>query len=72
MNLNNDFKCNICDTHNMRLFNYKGTFIYICDDCPNIQFEFIDYCDIENLKEFLYLENIDEFEVKQNDKVENF
>lgn len=57
----------MCGTHNMRVFNYKGTYIYICDECPNIQFEFYDYNNVSNLKDFLYLENVDEFEVKQND-----
>ena len=67
MNSNNDFKCNICDSHDVRVFCYQGTYIYICDECPNIQFEFYDYNDVVNLKDFLYLENVDEFEVKQND-----
>ena len=55
MNLSNDFKCNMCETHDVRLYYYKGTYIYICEHCPNVQFEFIELYDVDTLKEFLYL-----------------
>lgn len=51
------FECNMCGTSNINVYCYKGTYIYSCTECPNVQCEFNDYCDIENFKEFIYLED---------------
>lgn len=46
-------KCNMCVTGEMVYSNMKGTHIYSCEDCPNVQFEYCLPEDLENLKEYL-------------------
>lgn len=58
-------KCNMCDGE-LKHYNFNGTFIWICEDCPNVQFEFIDMIDINNLKFFLEKRN-ETKEVQEND-----
>lgn len=47
-----DMKCNMCDGK-LDYLNYKGTHIWVCEDCPNIQFECVEDKDVENLIEYL-------------------
>ena len=47
-----EFKCNMCDGE-MKYLNYKGTHIWICESCPNIQFECVEDKDVVNLTEYL-------------------
>lgn len=49
------FECNMCGTSNINVYCYKDTYIYSCTECPNVQCEFNDYCDIDNFKEFMCL-----------------
>lgn len=51
--LGNRMLCNMCEGENLAYREYKGTHIWICDNCPNIQFESIERKDINNLKELL-------------------
>lgn len=45
-------KCNLCDAE-MDYLEYKGTHIWVCEDCPNIQFEFYTYEDVKNLEDYI-------------------
>lgn len=47
----NNLKCNICVTGEMEYKEHKGTRIYICDQCPNVQIEYYNNEDIKNLLE---------------------
>lgn len=47
--------CNMCDGE-LEHFNYNGTFIWLCEHCPNIQFELINDNDAPALIEFLKLD----------------
>jgi len=50
---NYKMKCNMCDTDEIYHYDYKGTHIYVCDQCPNIQFEYVEPKDLDNLVEFM-------------------
>ena len=47
-----DMKCNMCGG-TLDYVNYKDTHIWICQNCPNIQFEYVEGKDDKNLCEFL-------------------
>lgn len=49
-------KCNLCNS-SMQHYNYNGTFIWVCNKCPNIQFEFYNMTDIAELEDFLHNRN---------------
>lgn len=45
-------KCNLCGG-NMKHTNYNGTFIWECENCSNIQFEYYNKTDYVELGDFL-------------------
>ena len=47
-----NIRCNLCDGR-MKYINHNGTFIWVCEDCPNIQFEFYNKTDYVELGDFL-------------------
>jgi hypothetical protein len=47
-------KCNMCKGQ-LKHYHYNGVFIWVCCDCPNIQFELWNDIDIVELTEFLKL-----------------
>lgn len=47
------FKCSLCEAYSMNYIEYKGTHIWICEDCPNVELEYYEDKDLENLKECL-------------------
>lgn len=51
---NKKVTCNMCGGH-LTHYNYNGTFIWMCDECPNIQLEFYNDTDIIEFNEFLKL-----------------
>lgn len=56
-----NLKCNMCNG-NMKHIEYNGTHIWSCEECPNVQFEFIDinnYIELGN-----YLKNNNEIKEK--------
>ena len=44
--------CNMCDGE-MIYHEVNGTHVWSCEDCSNVQFEFYNEKDIENLKKYL-------------------
>jgi ribosomal protein L37AE/L43A len=46
-------KCNICEERSLTNFNHKGTHIWLCEMCPNIQFEYYCQEDARRVEEFL-------------------
>lgn len=48
-----DLKCPLCEETNVKLIEFRGTYIYICEDCPFVGFEDIDYLDCDNMISFL-------------------
>lgn len=55
-------KCNLCD-EDMTHYNYNGTFIWTCNHCPNIQFEFYNMTDVMELENFLHKNNKKDLEI---------
>lgn len=55
-------KCNLCD-EDMTHYNYNGTFIWVCNHCPNIQFEFYNMTDVMELENFLHKNNKKDLEI---------
>lgn len=49
-------KCNLCGG-SMQHYNHSGTFIWVCDECPNIQFEFVSMTDVLEVEDFLHNRN---------------
>ena len=49
---NDDIKCPFCNG-NMTFKEKNNTYIWVCDDCPNIMFEFYDFDDLVNLNDYL-------------------
>jgi len=45
-------RCNMCDAR-VKHVEFKNTHIYVCKACPNVQFEFYDKTNIEELQEYL-------------------
>lgn len=43
--------CNMCGG-DLKHYNYNGTFIWVCQACPNIQFELWSETDVIELQEF--------------------
>lgn len=56
MKKNEIILCNLCDGE-MNYTEYKGTHIWLCNHCSNIQLEFIENKDLENLNELLNNKN---------------
>lgn len=46
-------KCNMCEEANLQHHKFKGTHIYVCDSCPNVQLEYYSSENAKNLCEFL-------------------
>lgn len=57
-------QCNMCDGK-LHLYKYKSVYVWICEDCMNIQFEYENEQNLEDLYEFLKERN------KENDTREN-
>lgn len=51
--LANKAQCNMCDGEHLIHTQYKGTHIWTCEDCPNIQYEHVEPKDLDNLVEFM-------------------
>lgn len=45
--------CPLCENTNVKYLNFRGTHIYICEDCPLVAFEDVDYLDCDNMIDFL-------------------
>lgn len=45
--------CPMCKENKMYCKTYKGTYIYICEPCPFVGFEYIDKKDVKNMIEWL-------------------
>lgn len=43
-----NFTCNICGSTNIAWEDCNGTHMYVCEDCPNVQFEFVSDVDLDN------------------------
>ena len=52
-NTTNTMKCNMCLDGDMEYTEFRGTHIYSCENCPNIQVEFYQQNDAENLQAYL-------------------
>lgn len=48
-----DLKCPLCEETNVKHIEFRGTHIYICEDCPLVAFEDVDYLDCDNMIDFL-------------------
>lgn len=46
-------KCPLCDETNVEHIVYKGTHIYVCEDCPFVGFELILEKDYKNMIDWL-------------------
>lgn len=44
-------QCNMCDGK-LHLYKYKSTYIWVCEDCMNIQFEYENEQNLAELYEF--------------------
>ena len=53
----NSLKCPFCEEETMNTVCFKGTYIYICDECTFMGFEYRNAKDIENLQECILLRN---------------
>lgn len=47
-----NLKCNMCGG-NMKYIEHRGTYIWVCEDCPNLQLEYIDLTDYTALGSYL-------------------
>lgn len=47
-----EIRCNMCDGE-MKYNEYNGTHIWCCNDCPNVQIEYYNKNDLNNLKKYL-------------------
>ena len=52
-------KCNMCDSEDFKVKKIPRkddsfTYIYSCQECPNIQFEYVDDEDLLNMIKHLY------------------
>lgn len=52
--MENDYevKCNLCGGR-MKYIEHNGTFIWVCEDCPCIQFEYYTDTDFRELGDYL-------------------
>lgn len=48
-----NLKCNLCETGEMEYVQVKKTAIYVCEQCPNLQLEYYNLDDINNLQLYL-------------------
>ena len=48
-----DLVCPMCEQRHIDYRNYKGTHIYVCEDCPFVGFELIDIKDKMNMIDWL-------------------
>jgi hypothetical protein len=53
----------------MKHVEYKGTHIYGCPDCPNVQFEYLGRKDIDNMVEFVEWDNDNKWGKWETDEV---
>lgn len=53
----NSLKCPFCEEETMETICYKGTYIYVCDECTFVGLEYRTNKDIENLQECIFLRN---------------
>ena len=55
-----DMECPLCEENHIKHINYNNTQIYVCEDCSFVALEFVEDKDIENLEEYLKLEEYSE------------
>lgn len=48
-----DLMCPMCEEHDIEYTNYKGTHIYVCENCPFVGFELVDIKDKMNMIDWL-------------------
>lgn len=57
INEESDLMCPMCEQHHIDYRNYKGTHIYVCEDCPFVGFELVDVKDKMNMIDWLSKES---------------
>lgn len=53
VNQESDLMCPMCEQHHIDYRNYKGTHVYVCEDCPFVGFELVDIKDKMNMIDWL-------------------
>lgn len=48
-----NLNCNLCESGEMEYIQVKKTAIYVCEQCSNLQLEYYDLDDIDNLQKYL-------------------
>ena len=46
-------KCNMCEEGNMKYKTHNTTHIWVCSECPNVQVEYVEPKDADNIKKYL-------------------